>query len=269
MPGPDRLPASSRWVTGDSHAGDTVASQRLFCFAHAGGGPSFFRSWPAGLAPDISVSPVLLPGREMRLAEPPFRHIAELVEPLGLALEPFLDLPYAFFGHSLGAVIAYEVARWLSARSAMGPACLLVSGRLAPAAAPPRRQISALPDDQFVAQVQRLNGVPPEVLSEPELLGLLLPVLRADFEIAETYQPLPGGRLDCPVVAYLSTSDPDVGYAGVLGWREVTNDGFSVRVFRGDHFYVKGGRTDVLAAVREDLRAGTARLSSRTPQTVV
>lgn len=269
MPTPDQLAVGSRWVTGETHASGSGSARRLFCFPHAGGGPSFFRPWHAELAPETAVRAVLLPGRESRLGEPPFRRIADVVEPLASALEPFLDLPYAFFGHSLGAVIAYEVARWLSAHSAAGPECLLVSGRRAPAAAPPHRRISELPDDQFLAQLQRLNGVPPEVLSEPELIGMLLPVLRADFELAETYRPLPGGRLDCPVVAYLSTSDPEVGYSEVLGWRDVTKGGFSVRVFRGDHFYLRGARADVLSAIREDLLAGTSRLSSPAPRAAV
>jgi medium-chain acyl-[acyl-carrier-protein] hydrolase len=110
--------------------------------------------------------------------------------------------------------------------------------------------------------VARLNGIPPEVLNEPELLSMLLPTLRADFELAETYQPLPGGRLGCPVVAYMSTSDPEVDYDEVLGWREVTTGEFTMRVFRGDHFYLKGGRPDVLNAVGEDLRLARSQLVS-------
>ncbi len=266
MPGGDvhtdgsRLSADSRWVGDDGRAGDLVAARQLFCFAHAGGGPSFFRPWRAGLAPEIAVRPVLLPGREGRLDEPPFRHMAELVEPLCSALEPYLDQPYAFFGHSMGAVVAYEVARRFSDRSRAGPGCLLVSGRRAPGMAAGRRRVSGLPDDEFITEVGRLNGMPPEVLNEPELLGMLVPTLRADFELAETYQPLPGGRLGCPVVAYMSSSDPEAGYAEVLGWREVTTGEFTTRVFRGDHFYLKGGRPDVLNAVREDLSPARSQL---------
>jgi medium-chain acyl-[acyl-carrier-protein] hydrolase len=128
-----------------------------------------------------------------------------------------------------------------------------VSGRRAPGLGGSHRRLSALPDDEFAAEVARLNGIPPEVLGEPELLGLLLPALRADYELAETYQPLPGDRLDCPVVAYVSASDPAVSYPEMLAWREETTSEFSIRVFRGDHFYLKGGRPDVLSAVREDL----------------
>jgi surfactin synthase thioesterase subunit len=248
------LGATGRWVADDERNEDSGAACQLFCFAHAGGGPSFFRSWRAALAPEAAVRPIMLPGRESRLDEPPFRRISGLVESLCEALEPCLEQPYAFFGHSLGAVVAYEVARRLSVPSRLGPSCLIVSGRRAPGLPSDQRRLSELPDDEFLTDVAQLNGIPPEILSEPDLLNMLLPVLRADYELAETYQPLPGDRLDCPVTAYLSTSDPEADYASVLAWREVTTGQFSMRVFRGDHFYLKGDRPDVLHAVREDLR---------------
>jgi medium-chain acyl-[acyl-carrier-protein] hydrolase len=241
------------WVVSDGHGGDSSASRQLFCFSHAGGGPSFYRPWSACLQPETAVRRVLLPGREGRLDEPPFRHIADLVDPLCAALEPALDQPCALFGHSMGAVVAYEVARRCSASGAPAPSCLIVSGRKAPGLPASHRRLSALPDDEFVAEVARLNGIPREVLGEPELLAMMLPALRADYELAETYEPLPGSHLSCPVVAYMSTSDTEVEYAEMLAWRKVTTGAFSVRVFRGDHFYLKGGRPDVLNAVREDL----------------
>lgn len=247
-----RFGPASRWVADDRPAEGLDAARQLFCFAHAGGGPAFFRQWRAELAPDIAVRRVLLPGRETWLEEP-FRHIKDLLAPLCAALEPSVARPYALFGHSLGAVVAFEVARWFS-RSGAGPECLIVSGRRAPALASSRRRLSELPDDEFVTEVGRLNGIPPEVLGEPELLEMLLPTLRADFELAETYKPLPGSRLECPVVAYLSTDDPVVDYDGVLRWREVTTGEFSLRIFRGDHFYLRAGWPDVLEAVRDDLR---------------
>ena len=241
------------WLANEGYAGDSSASWQLFCFSHAGGGPSFFRDWGACLRPEIAVQRVQLPGREWRLAERPFRDIADLVDPLCAALQPHLDQPYALFGHSMGAAIAYEVARRFSATGTGAPACLIVSGRRAPGLASNHRRVSKLPDDEFVSEVARLNGIPPEVMGEPELLSMLVPTLRADYELAETYQALPGARLDCPVVAYLGTSDPEVQYTEMLAWRKATTSAFSVRVFRGDHFYLKGSRPDVLNAIREDL----------------
>lgn len=251
------------WVADDGWAEELNAVPQLFCFAHAGGGPSLFRSWRVRLAPEIAVRPVLLPGRESRLDEPPFRQLADLIKPLCAALEPHLDQPYAFFGHSMGAVIAYEAARRFSGGSMGGPRCLLVSGHRAPGLATSRQPLSGLPDDEFLAEIGRLNGTPPEVLDEPELLSMLLPTMRADFELADTYQPLPGGRLHCPVVAYLSTADPEVSQAQVLGWRDVTTGEFTTRVFSGDHFYLKEGRPDVLNAVREDMSPARTGAASR------
>jgi medium-chain acyl-[acyl-carrier-protein] hydrolase len=241
------------WVVDEGPAEDPPAPAQLFCFPHAGGSPSFFRPWSTSLRPEITVRRVLLPGRDSRLEEPPFRTIADLVDPLCAALEPHLDRPYALFGHSMGAAVAYEVARRLSASGTGRPMCLIVSGRRAPGLPDSRRRLSALPDEEFAAEVARLGGMPPQVLSEPELLGLLLPALRADYELAETYQSLPGGGLDCPVVAYVAASDPAVQYSQMLAWQEVTTGDFSIRVFRGDHFYLKGGRPDVPHAIREDL----------------
>lgn len=249
--------SAARWVVDDGRAGDPGASCQLFCFPHAGGGPSFFRPWSAGLRPEIAVRRVLLPGREGRLAEPPFRNIADLVDPLCAALEPSLDRPYALFGHSMGAAIAYEVARRLSGPGRAGPSCLIVSGRRAPGLAASLRLLHTLPDEEFVPEVARLNGIPPEVLNEPDLLSMLAATLRADYELSETYQPLPGIRLACPVAAYMGTSDPVVEYTQVLAWQEATTGEFSLRAFRGDHFYLKAGRPDVLNAVREDLTRWT------------
>ncbi|MBV9446594.1 MAG: thioesterase [Streptosporangiaceae bacterium] len=230
---------------------------QIFCFAHAGGGPALFRPWRDRLAPEAMVRPVLLPGRESRLSEPPFRRMADLIGPLCEALEPQLAQEYALFGHSMGAAVAYEVARRFSEAGRPGPACLLVSGR-APRLMAGRRQVHDLPDEEFLAEVKRLNGMPPEVLDEPELISMLLPVLRADYQLAETYRPLPGRQLRCPVTAYLSTSDPEVSEQEMLRWKQVTTGEFAMRIFRGDHFYLKGDRPDVLNAVREDLSLARA-----------
>jgi len=252
--GGDRL--GGGWVAGTAGNGAGPAPDapvRLFCFAHAGGGVAFFRPWRLALAPAVDVRPVLLPGRESRIRELPYRRIEQLLDPLAAALLPHLDRPYALFGHSLGSIIAYEVARRLSAGGS-GPACLLVSGRRAPTLPSTRRQFSALPEDEFVAAVATLNGTPPEVLRQPQLLRLLLPALRADFELNETYRPLPGPVLRCPLGAYLGAADPEVDPAELLGWHRETAGEFTLRMFPGDHFYLRDGRPEVLAAVRHDLQ---------------
>jgi surfactin synthase thioesterase subunit len=251
---------SGDWVAGPLGDGAATADIRLFCFAHAGGGPSFFRPWRQALAPAVDVRPVLLPGRESRVRELPYRRMGQLLDPLCAALVPYLDRPYALFGHSMGSLIAYEAARRLAAGAARPPSCLLVSGRRAPARPARRRPFSALSEPDFLAAIAALNGTPPEVLSQPQLLKLLLPTLRADFELNETYQPAPGPPLGCPLTAYMGLDDPEVNPPELLAWHTETSAEFTLRTFPGDHFYLRGGRPDVLSAIRQDLsRANAAR----------
>jgi medium-chain acyl-[acyl-carrier-protein] hydrolase len=251
-------PGTGRWVGGDRRNGAADAPERLFCFNHAGGGPSFFRPWCKALAPEIDVRPIQLPGRESRFDEPPYRRVDQLLDPVCAALEPYLDRPYALFGHSMGSLVAYEVARRLSDGSGPAPSCLVVSGRRGPRIATNRRALHGLPDGEFLAEVGRLGGMPHEVLDQPDLLEMILPTLRADYELSEVYRPLPGGHLTCAVAAYMGTADSEVDRTGLEGWRQETTGEFTLRVFAGDHFYLKGGRPDVLRAVRHDLRGAAA-----------
>lgn len=245
-----------RWI-GHPHDAMSHAAVRLFCFAHAGGGAAFFRPWRAALQPEVDVRPVILPGRESRIREAPYRRIEQVLDPLCSAIAPYLDRPYALFGHSMGAVLAYETARLLTDRAwsgvGEGPAALVVSGRRAPHLRPTRQSVSTLPNAEFIAELHRLGGTPPEVLGHPQLLRALLPPLRADFELNEAYLPLPGGRLNCPVAAYQGADDPEVDPPELLGWRDHTGGDFTLRMFAGGHFYLGSGRADVLAAIRADV----------------
>lgn len=242
---------SSGWLS--PSVGRENSPVRLFCFAHAGGGATFFQPWREALRPDVEVCPVILPGREGRMHDAPYRRVADVVEPASTALMPLLDRPYAIFGHSMGSVVAYEVARWLAVHADRPPTVLFVSGRRAPHLPARRAPLHRLPDREFVAAVGRLNGTPPDVLRQPDLLALFLPCLRADFELNETYAPLPGPTLTCPVSALTGDADPEVALDELAAWRSVTTGGFTVRVFRGDHFYLKGRAEEVLAAIRADL----------------
>ena len=266
------------WIGGTGRTGAGDAPERLFCFPHAGGGPAFFRSWPSAFTPEIDVLPVQLPGREARLDESPYRRLGQLIDPLCAALEPYLDRPYALFGHSMGSLVAYEVARRFSEGAHPAPSCLVVSGRRGPRIPSHRRILHGLPDGEFLAEVVRLGGMPQEIVDTPDLMELLLPVLRADYELSETYRPssaawlgrgaapdaadpaTPGARLRCPVAAYMGAADPEVDHAGLRGWRRETTGEFVGRIFPGDHFYLRGGRPDVLRAVLADLRNALARV---------
>jgi surfactin synthase thioesterase subunit len=261
-PGPNSRPQPERapgpWVVQRTRDPLPDAPLRLFCFAHAGGGTTMYWPWRSVLAPDVDVRPVLLPGRETRVREDPYRSLDELIDPLCDGLAPYLDRPYAFFGHSFGALVAYEVARRLSAAGRPEPVTLIASGRPAPRLPRWRRRFSDLGDTEFLAEVCALNGTPPQVLQQPGLVRLLLPALRADFEANENYTWRPGPELRCPVSAYTGTDDPAVNRDELLAWREETSGEFTVRVFSGDHFYLADGRPDVLSAVGQDLSRAAA-----------
>lgn len=242
---------ASRWVAYAS--APTSPRLRLFCFPHAGSGTAAYRVWASALLPDVQLALVQLPGREARLAEPPFTRMRDLVAAIVPALRPHLDVPYAFFGHSMGAHVGFEVARALSAEG-LPPRHLVVSGNRAPALPFPRPRIHHLPDERVLAEFARLGGTPSEVLASPPLMALLLPILRADLELCETYTFVPGPPLDCPITVLGGARDPDVPVAALEAWRAHARGPFRVRLFDGGHFFLQERKTDVLAALADALR---------------
>lgn len=242
------------WIGGGAPgAPGTDAPLRLFCFPHAGGGGSFFRPWREALAPRIDVRPVVLPGREGRYRELPYVTMEQATGPISEALEPYLDRPFAFFGHSMGAVLAYEVARRCIADGLPAPQRLFVSARRAPHLPSRRPSYARLTDAEFMDAVAGLDGTPAEVLRQPELVKLFLPTLRADFELNDTYIPLPGPRPACPVTAFLGRGDPEADADEMAAWAHVTGGSFRLRVFEGGHFYVKDEQAALLREIKADL----------------
>ena len=223
---------------------------RLFCFPYAGVGAAVYRSWAERLPAELEVCAVQLPGRGNRLREPAIDNMRALVEALLPALMPQLDLPFAFFGHSMGSVLAFEVAQRLVKVGDMFPVHLFVSGRRPPHVPGHDPTLHVLTDDQFVAEVgRRYGGIPAEVLNEPDLMALLLPCLRADIHALETHVPGPTVALPCPISAFGGANDPLTPREHLEAWRGLTRSDFRVRMFPGDHFYLDSQREAILADV--------------------
>lgn len=231
------------------------ARLRLFCFPYAGGGAAVYHGWREKLGAAIDVCPVQLPGRGSRLHEAPHSRIGPAVEELIAGIGPYLDLPVAFFGHSMGAIIAYELARALRRRLAIEPRHLFVSGRRAPHVTREPVPIEQLDEPALLAEVRRLDGTPPEVLRNRELLALVLPTLRADFALCETYTHTPSLPLSCPVTAFGGLADPQATRAEVEAWREHTSGRFVARLLPGDHFFINHSADLLTRVIATELAA--------------
>jgi medium-chain acyl-[acyl-carrier-protein] hydrolase len=232
----------------------------MICFPYAGGHAGIFKSWAAELEPLVDVYGIQLPGRGHGRKEPPAEHVPELVADLGAALAPSLDKPFVLFGHSLGALLAFEVARWLQRHRRLVPRHLFVSGRRAPQIAwsePPKWNLS---DYEFIQHVSGLNGTPPEILENPELLHLVLPTLRADFKLNDTYEYTPSPPLTCPLTAFGGVDDEESDDERLQGWRSHTVARFSTQLFPGNHFFIHSCERELLASLRHALEDDRARL---------
>jgi medium-chain acyl-[acyl-carrier-protein] hydrolase len=243
---------ASRWV--QYWQPRPKARIRLFCFPYAGGGASIFRTWHESLPQEIEICPVQLPGREGRLLEPPFSDLPSLIARLAEALYPLLDRPYAFFGHSMGAILSFELTRYLRREGdSRHPRHLFVSARRAPQVPDLDPPTAHLPEPEFIEELQRLKGTPEAVLQNEELLRLLLPLLRADFTLCENYAYEEDKALACPITAFGGLYDVDVTRQMVAAWREQTSSAFKSRFFNGDHFFLQKERDALLTALLQDL----------------
>jgi medium-chain acyl-[acyl-carrier-protein] hydrolase len=227
---------------------------RLFCFPHAGGAAGVYRLWPGGLPGQIEVIAAQLPGRANRLYEPPASGIPQIVDELVRAIRPLATQPFAFFGHSMGSLIAVQVARALADTGGPMPAHLVVSGRPAPHLPDIATPLAHLSDREFVAEIdRRYGGIPTEILDDADVLALLLPSLRADLAALESFRPVTAAPLPCPVTVFGGSEDRLTPREHLDAWRSVTSRSFRVRVFPGGHFYLDRQRADVLADISATL----------------
>jgi medium-chain acyl-[acyl-carrier-protein] hydrolase len=226
---------------------------RVFCFPYAGGSAQIFHEWQRHLPPEIDLCLVHLPGRGNRMTEPAFTQIKPLLETLANEIRPEVNGRFAFYGHSMGALISFELTRELRRRNLALPSHLFVSGRRAPSIPDPDPITFNLPQREFMAEVQKLNGTPKEFFDHPEMRELFLPLLRADFEIVETYQYIQEMPLSCPIAVYGGTEDGHVPVETLSAWQKETTAECKVKVLPGDHFFIRSHKTEFLAALHGDL----------------
>jgi medium-chain acyl-[acyl-carrier-protein] hydrolase len=226
---------------------------RLFCLPHAGGSAMLYRPWRGLFPAGVDLCPIELPGHGARLGETAFTRMAPLVDALSAALQPLLSVPFAFFGHSMGAAIAYELARNLHRPT--GPVHLFVSARPAPDPAFEPRALHRLPDADLLAALTRIGGTPAAVLARADLMAALLPGIRADLELIETYAPA-DGSLNCPISAFGGAEDRMTHRRSLDAWAGFTRREFRRCLFPGGHFYLAESAAAVVAEILRDLDPG-------------
>jgi len=233
------------------------ARLRLFCFPYAGGSSALFREWPPRLPKDIDPVLVELPGRGARLNEPCFEELPPLVQATYEGLKPHFDRPFAFFGHSMGALLAFELTRLLRRQGGPSPVHLFVSGSAAPRVprdGPPRH---GLPRDEFIQELRRMNGTPAEVLDNPELMDILLPLLRADFAVSENYTSEPESPLKIPITAFGGVKDTHITREEFEMWSEETSGPFRLHMIEGDHFFLNAAHSTIIETIGRVLFDGS------------
>jgi medium-chain acyl-[acyl-carrier-protein] hydrolase len=229
-------------------------TQRLFCFPYAGGGTAVFRTWPDFLPPHIEVCVPELPGREAEIDKVPIADIDVLVDLLLEQMLSHLSIPYAVFGHSMGAFIAFELAHAIRRRGLREPTHLFASGQRAPKLPYPEKPIFTLPDAAFTAAVvARYDGIPKEILQDREFMQLMLPTLRADFTLGENYRYRGAGPLACPIIVLGGLQD-GLKQWQLEAWAPETSARCSVHLFPGGHFFINTARTALFSLLCRELR---------------
>ncbi|HEY6253186.1 MAG TPA: alpha/beta fold hydrolase [Candidatus Angelobacter sp.] len=225
----------------------------MYCFPYAGGSAQVFRSWQRHFPAQVDVCPVQLPGRGKRISEPPFTNVKSLVQAIADGIFDGSPDPFIFFGHSMGALISFELARELRRRGSIGPRQLFLSGRRGPTV--PQREAPTfnLPHDEFIAELKRLKGTPPELLNVPEAAELFFPLLRADFEVVDTYMYENEEPLSCPITVYGGLQDEFVTREDLREWEKQTCVTYKERMFSGDHFFIHDPKSEFLNVLLTDV----------------
>lgn len=229
------------------------ARLRLFCFSYAGGGASIYRQWHDLLPQDIEICAIQLPGREYRLMEPAYTNLAPLVEVLAQAITPYLDKPFAFFGHSMGSLVCFELARQLRRTHKKEPFHLYIGAYRAPHLPNPNVKIYHLPMEVFKV-ILRADGIPERILQNEELMQAMLPTLRADFELCDTHDMQEEAPLSYPFSIFGGEEDRRISPAELDAWRVHSAAPCSLTLLPGSHFFIHSAQDLLLSALTQDLQ---------------
>lgn len=226
---------------------------RLFCFCYAGGSAVSFMPWQAVIDPTIEIMAVQLPGRGARMGELPYASIPALIKALAPEIAHRSDLPFAFFGHSLGGLLAFELARYCKLNYMAMPEHLFVSACNAPQHRNPPEGLHLLPDDAFIDKLRSYNGSPPEVLRHRELMEIMLPSIRSDFALVDGYRYRSTIPLTMPITVLAGTRDEHISPERIAGWSNETISTCCIRWFDGDHFFIHSHRDAVIECISAEL----------------
>ena len=226
---------------------------RLFCFHYGGGSASIFRKRSKDLIDDAELVAIQLPGREERFNEQLLNNVSQVVDQLCLNFNNYVDKPFIFFGHSIGALIAFEFVRTLRRRKMPQPKHLIVSGTKAPQAPLKKLPIHDLPNIKFIEELRKYNGIPDYIIEDEELMSIFIPTIRADFSISETYTYTNEEPLLYPVTALGGLSDDTFDPEDLIKWKEQTTASFKFHLLPGGHFFINTSYEEVIKAINQIL----------------
>jgi medium-chain acyl-[acyl-carrier-protein] hydrolase len=240
--------SQSKWFP--TYNADAETKFLLFCFPYSGGGSMAFGGWRRQFPSEIGVYPVVYPGREGHWREPCRKHLADMIDELKGEIRPLLTKPFAFFGHSLGALIAFELARALQ-NEGKDAALLFVSAHRPPRAPLARAPVHLLEEHLFIEKIMEYGGTPPALFADPELKKVYLPILQADFTVWETYRYAPHRLLQCPIYVFGGLEDSTVDKENLISWQEETENQCHLQLFEGGHFFLKDSQGALIATVKD------------------
>jgi len=234
----------SNWLGGKAIAVKGIT--QVICFPFAGGGASSFASWRRSLSPELNLIPLCPPGRERRHNETPVTDADTATDQIAQEIIKLTDQPVVFFGHSLGAQLAFETAHKLRQLGGPKVALLVISGSKPPSEPEGKNNWHLLPDEHFIQEISRLGGTPDEVLSNKEMMDLFIPKLRADFALLASFGLTKRVCLSCPIIAFGGQDDPLVSPKELQNWSQETTDTFDSVIFQGKHFFIQESKKDVI-----------------------